>query len=839
MATAQEILKNPDYINANLATKQAIFDKHIASDPAFANANDATKGAILGRFGLTPAAAAPTAPAAPMTKTQQIDAAIKSPGFAQRQINDTLAAGGAGLLSTLSTVGRVAEQGGANTLNFLNLPGGVALANEVQRQKQIANKTFAPAMAEHPVASTLGSMIAVGPVVNAVAEPFNAFKATKPIYNAMTAGRTGLVPTAAAVRTGAAAAPTLTARALDLAARGAGGAVQGATAATMINPDDIGAGTVIGALIPTVGVELAKAVGGKLGDLYDFAKGTGAGQRAADVIRKAAGVDLAHVIDVLKNARPGDTARQALARDGMTGKNIDTLFAVGGKIEKGAGASEFGAIADQQAAAAKSTLAAAAGGPNATAAAQAADAARFKLNADTEAARETALTRARVGGEQIPPLEAEAERQRRSEVKLGDIAAAYEPLAQRAANNRQVLGSVGPEVYNYEAVTPTAARLVASPSGATQETLNKFSAEAGRLEQARAAAERGSAAAGEAARTAESKLADLKAQGLNVLDHNELVSTLDTMANTVGDRANEPRKLILTRLAKKLRKLAADNGGVLDAKDLYEVRKTAVNDVISKILTKKTGTASSKRTADIMREINPLIDKAIRNAGGEGWGDYLDTYASGAREIERQQMSAKAADLYRQDPAKFATLMEGNDQAAVREVFKTGSKDINERLSAGEGAPSRLPAMQEIAADVRRGETIATGAERGAHEAQRVLEKQTSIPAQMLVAVGRHLLPKIFIVDDFAKALTAQSIDRKVEAALVKAFQSGKNASDMLALVPTKDRIAATRVLGNSKFWTTAGVVSQVQPRNAMAPTAPSSQNAMGQKAYGSTNPPR
>jgi hypothetical protein len=52
MATAVEILNSPDYANANPATKQAIFDKHIASTPAFANANEATQAAIRSRFGL-------------------------------------------------------------------------------------------------------------------------------------------------------------------------------------------------------------------------------------------------------------------------------------------------------------------------------------------------------------------------------------------------------------------------------------------------------------------------------------------------------------------------------------------------------------------------------------------------------------------------------------------------------------------------------------------------------------------------------------------------------------------------------------------------------------------
>lgn len=53
MASPTEILKSPDYVNANLETKQAIFDKHIASSPDYANANPETQQAIKERFGLS------------------------------------------------------------------------------------------------------------------------------------------------------------------------------------------------------------------------------------------------------------------------------------------------------------------------------------------------------------------------------------------------------------------------------------------------------------------------------------------------------------------------------------------------------------------------------------------------------------------------------------------------------------------------------------------------------------------------------------------------------------------------------------------------------------------
>ena len=61
MADASEILKDPAYINANEATKRAIFDKHIASDSAYAEANEPTRLAIQKKFGLVSGEGMPTA----------------------------------------------------------------------------------------------------------------------------------------------------------------------------------------------------------------------------------------------------------------------------------------------------------------------------------------------------------------------------------------------------------------------------------------------------------------------------------------------------------------------------------------------------------------------------------------------------------------------------------------------------------------------------------------------------------------------------------------------------------------------------------------------------------
>jgi hypothetical protein len=52
MASLSQILADPNYVNANAATKAAIFDKFAPLDPNFANANAATQTAIRSKFGI-------------------------------------------------------------------------------------------------------------------------------------------------------------------------------------------------------------------------------------------------------------------------------------------------------------------------------------------------------------------------------------------------------------------------------------------------------------------------------------------------------------------------------------------------------------------------------------------------------------------------------------------------------------------------------------------------------------------------------------------------------------------------------------------------------------------
>lgn len=78
MANLASILTDPNYVNANEATKRAIFDKFSAQDTNFTNANPATQEAIRQRFGVS--SAAPAAPELPESlRPRSAEAAIPGP----------------------------------------------------------------------------------------------------------------------------------------------------------------------------------------------------------------------------------------------------------------------------------------------------------------------------------------------------------------------------------------------------------------------------------------------------------------------------------------------------------------------------------------------------------------------------------------------------------------------------------------------------------------------------------------------------------------------------------------------------------------------------------------
>jgi hypothetical protein len=112
MADLASVLADPNFVNANPATKQAIFDKWAPQDPNFANANLATQSAIKQKFGLTAITPEMPKPAEGMPAARQEPTTYeKVREFVAPTVEALGAAGGAALGTPLGPLGMVGGAG--------------------------------------------------------------------------------------------------------------------------------------------------------------------------------------------------------------------------------------------------------------------------------------------------------------------------------------------------------------------------------------------------------------------------------------------------------------------------------------------------------------------------------------------------------------------------------------------------------------------------------------------------------------------------------------------------------------------------------------------------------
>jgi hypothetical protein len=178
MADLSSILSDPNYVNANAATKAAIFDKFSALDKNFTSANPETQQAIRTKFGIVPAATPE------LSMREKIMGAIETPFAFGATLGGAAIAPIAGVIGTL-TSGKYGTQEG--------IRAGEEAAKSVmyQPRTQVAREALG-AVGEflQPVTNalppTLGS---VGTTLNALA-PASVMQANalaRPVVRQVTA----------------------------------------------------------------------------------------------------------------------------------------------------------------------------------------------------------------------------------------------------------------------------------------------------------------------------------------------------------------------------------------------------------------------------------------------------------------------------------------------------------------------------------------------------------------------------------------------------------------------------------------------------------------------------
>ena len=191
-------------------------------------------------------------------------------------------------------------------------------------------------------------------------------------------------------------APSFGERVLNTGSRVIAGAGVGTGQAAVLD-QDVGQGALFGGAMPVLARPAKWLVNATTNLLTDAARrGEGA---VANIITDAMGADAERIITALRNAREGDTVRQALVRAGVDNSVIQAIGDAAERVGIVGQDDYFGAFSRGQEAARRATVASAAGGDVQAASDAAARAARAQDTGAAGEVRERALRAANASGQ--------------------------------------------------------------------------------------------------------------------------------------------------------------------------------------------------------------------------------------------------------------------------------------------------------------------------------------------------------------------------------------------------------------------------------------------------------
>lgn len=144
---------------------------------------------------------------------------------------------------------------------------------------------------------------------------------------------------------------------------------------------------------------------------------------------------------------------------------------------------------------------------------------------------------------------------------------------------------------------------------------------------------------GEGARFKQMQADSLAKHGLRPLDSNSIISSIDAKLNVPGQRASKVVQATLNDLKERINTHSVN--GVLDAHDLYTIRKEIGNSV--KTFAKENQNWDKRLTSGLEKNIQSSIDDAVVKAGGSRWKEYLSKYSEGADKINARVQRAEDA----------------------------------------------------------------------------------------------------------------------------------------------------------------------------------------------------
>jgi hypothetical protein len=788
MATQIYKVRDPSGVIREIEGPAGATDEQVISKAKelFATPTAPSSGVPVGRQGVTGITQQP------LTGVSGVIKSIGAP-FLQALSEGVIKGGGNVMFGGQQLVGKGLSALGATET-------GQSLIEDAARRQAETQARVAPFKQEYPISTGIGEYgteaAILAPLGGVLAKPVAALAtrapalapALAPVANALRSSgfSSGLVTKGAPLAT----------RAADIGARIVGGGVTGGATAALTNPDEISTGAGVGAGLAVAAPPLVKITAKSLGFLKDAFTGrlgeVGAGRIARDVAGDRIGAIRAALL-----ASPADvTAAQA-----TSGIQKDAWQALGAMTSK---TDDISSLLKRQAADDLAQLQRMAEGGNATEMRTAYDQSIKRLNQLTADMRNVELQAANQAAQTTNRLAPQMQQRDASMVN-----ALREGMPANLPSG--AAGTPAPGVSGINAATEAAQQAAIAAKGKPgfltagtrsqewQETSDAF-AEIAKQRRAEAG-------------FIERQIGSLEDYGLRPLDAGSITAAIDAKLSTPGLRASSNMTKVLQAVKEDIANLTAKGGGVIDAHDLYTLRKEGINERIMQILGQTDPKVSAKVTRGVLQEVRPLIDDAIEKAGGTGWRDYLKTYSQGMQAIDQKAMAAEAAKLFKDSPQEYVRLVRGNNPDAVEAIFGPGSYDIFKEMG------SKMPTLEKLASNVERTASMKEAAAAGTEKLGDVIGADSF----------RFRIPFVLSKGATAANLTLdmleKRLDKKIFSELQKGMASGKSALEMLDTLPASDRSEVLRVLADPSSWGKTGAVAaravtrQEQP-NKLAPSS-------------------
>lgn len=495
-----------------------------------------------------------------------------------------------------------------------------------------------------------------------------------------------------------------------------------------------------------------------------------ADRRAAEIIDQVAGNDIGAIRSATANAPANVTTAQAAA--GVKNELFDALGDTSRNMDR---TSYYRRLFEAQRQARIDDAARIAGGQTQTTARQSAGNAQKTLNAVTTPMRDIELAAANTAGTTGYRLQSEVERMAAlASGKVEDVRRLSG--AQQTAENLAQSGRM-----RLDSGAPPAQGLPRVPGRYSYGTEL-----AQRADDAASNSANTSLLAGDSARFAQMRADSLAAHGLKPLDTQKIVSSINAKINDPTIGPNSLNSRVLRNVGELVDEWTVKNGGVIDARALYEIRKSAVNNEVERLLAGVDPKSQSKRASQLLSQVRPLIDDAIESAGGTGWRRYLNTYEMGMRQIEQQKLGAKAMELLERSPKDFVRLVSGNDPRTVKKIFSS-EFDIDSAMT-----PNQMNRLRQSASEITRDESIASGAASG-NAALADLLKQNSATFR----IPNFLNPKITLANR-ALAMAEDRVNRDVMMSINNAMRNPTEFNNLMNSVPATQRPSLLRLIAQN-----------------------------------------